>query len=101
MHLHPAVKFKNISGGKTDIETNGKVEFENLARSSAALFNSREQQIISMKEYGNKVDVAIEFKGILAAEMLPGLKAGDTLIMKGRSEYTFQENLIVSVIDES
>jgi hypothetical protein len=100
-HLHPEVKFKNISGGKTDIETNGKEEFEKLASSSAAIFNSREQQIISIKEDGNKVVVDIEFRGILAAEMPPGLKAGETLVIKGKSEYTFQENLIISVIDES
>ena len=101
LHLHPAVKFKNISGGKTDIETNGKEEFEKLARRSASLFNIRQQKIISLKESGNKIIVEIEFSGLLAAEISPYLKAGDTFVIKGKSEYTFQDNLIVSITDES
>lgn len=99
--LHPEVNFKNISGGLVNVQTSGKDEFAKLARQSAALFKEREQRIISYKETGEKVDVEIQYQAILAADLPDGLKRGDAIDIKGKSEYTFKNGLIFSITDES
>ena len=100
--LHPEIEFKNISGGEVNAQTEGKEEFEKLARQSAALFKERKQIILSYEEEDDTAVVEISYHATVA-ENLPGsnLQSGDTLELKGRSEYIFKEGLISSIIDES
>ncbi len=99
--LHPDIHFKNISAGKVNAETNGISEFEKLARQSSALFMERKQKIISYKELSDRINVDIRYQAILAVHLPGGLKIGDTIDMKGKSEYIIKDNLIISIIDES
>ncbi len=99
--LHKDVHFINISNGEVDAVTRGKKEFEDLARKSAALFTSREQKIISIEEAGYVVKAEIEYHAVLAADLPAGMKKGDRIEIKGRSEYSFKDNLILSIKDIS
>jgi hypothetical protein len=99
--LHPDVDFINISGGKVDAVTKGKIEFEELARKSASLFTSREQKIISIEEAGSLVKTEIEYHAVLAEDLPAGMKKGDNIEIKGRSEYNIKDNLIISIKDIS
>ena len=99
--LHPEVRFKNISGGEVNVQTSGKLEFEKLARQSAALFKEREQKIISYKEDHDKVSVEIKYHAVLAADLPNGLKNGNIIDIAGKSEYVIKDGLIYSIVDES
>jgi ketosteroid isomerase-like protein len=99
--LHPDVDFINISGGKVDAVTKGKIEFEELARKSASLFTSREQKIISIEEAASVVKTEIEYHAVLAEDLPKGMKKGDHIEIKGRSEYNIKDNLIISIKDIS
>lgn len=99
--LHPEVQFKNISNEEVDVQTEGKEQFEKLARQSAMLFREREQKVISCNEADNKVNVEIQYRAILAVDLPNGLKSGDRMEMQGRSEYIIKDGLIYSVIDKS
>src|SRR5690606_28264014 len=86
---HPEIDFKNISNGKIDTHTKGKKEFENLDGKSDYLFKKREHKIISIKESETNDEMEIK------------LKAGDSISMKGKSEYQFKDGLIISLTDVS
>lgn len=102
VQLHPEIKFKNISSGEVNAETNGIDEFETLARQSAGLFKSRRQeiQLLEEKEDGS-VTVEILFHAELATDFPGGLMKGDFLDIPGKSFYTFKDGLIFSITDES
>jgi hypothetical protein len=99
--LHHDVQFKNIANGEVDAQTVGIDEFEKLARQSVSLFKEREQKIISLKEINNKLNVFIQYRAILAMDLPHGLKRGDCIDMQGKSEYSFKDGLIFSIVDES
>lgn len=99
--LHPDVDFINISGGKVDAVTSGKDEFGELARKSASLFAERKQKIISIEEAGSVVKTEIQYYAILAEDLSTGMKKGDHIEIRGRSEYNIKDNLIISIKDIS
>lgn len=99
--LHPEIKFRNISNGEINAETAGKQEFETFAGESIKLFREREQKIVSYSEENDAVNVEIQYNGVLAIDLSDKLKAGDSINLRGKSEYTFKDGLIYSIIDES
>jgi SnoaL-like domain len=99
--LHPDVRFKNLSNGEINAQAIGKSEFESLARQSATLFKKRTQTIKSLEITGDKATVEVDFIAILAKALSDNLQAGDKLIVQGKSEFIFKDNLILSIVDES
>jgi len=100
-YLHPKIEFKNFSSGVVNAQTKGIEEFKELANKSMQMFKEREQKIISFTESENTVNVEINYFGILATDLPNGLKSGETLVMNGKSTYVFNDNLIISLVDES
>jgi hypothetical protein len=100
-YFHPEIEFKNISNGEINTNTKGIDEFKELAKKSLEIFRTREQRIISYIESGDTIKVEIMYHAILAIDLQNGLKPGDKLEMKGRSTYTFKDDLITMLIDES
>ena len=43
----------------------------------------------------------MDYQGVLAKDLGPGLAAGDTLRLTGRSAFAFRDGLIVDLLDES
>ena len=100
-YLHPEIEFKNISGGVVNAHTKGIEEFRELANKSIKIFKERAQTITSYTESEDTVNAEINYQGILAMDLPNGLKIGETLTMKGKSKYVFEDNLIILLVDES
>lgn len=99
--LHPDIEFKNISNGEINALTQGIEAFRALAEQSKNLFRSRQQTIISVETTENQTCVDVAFEAVIAIDLPNGLKAGDTLKLAGRSEFTFRDGKIVSISDIS
>jgi ketosteroid isomerase-like protein len=99
--LHPEITFQNVAGGQVTAEAHGIEEFRQLAERAVQLFTSRRQTIRRYVRDGNSVSIEIDYQGVLAAELGPTLRAGDTLRLTGRSTFQFRDGLIARIIDES
>jgi ketosteroid isomerase-like protein len=99
--LAPDIRFENVLGDDVNAKTSGKTEFEVLARQSAQLFAFRKQTVKTIKIEGDSAFVEIEFEGVLAQDLPNGLKAGETLVLKGTSEFVFTNGFMSSIVDKS
>ncbi|MGN7761520.1 hypothetical protein [Paenibacillus sp. 22594] len=59
----------NISSGETTTETRGIQAFRELAEQSAAMFSSRRQTITGYSIINDKVEVGIDYEGVLAVDI--------------------------------
>jgi hypothetical protein len=99
--LHREVIFENISGGQVNLTTKGIEELREQAGQTNTYFKERQSRVIEMHFRGDQVEVNIDYYGVLAKDLPDGLKAGDTLRIKGRSLYQFKGNKIISIRDIS
>jgi hypothetical protein len=99
--LHSDIEFKNISNGEETASTSGEMEFRKLAEQSTSLFSSRKQTIESFNVTDEKISVGISYEGVLAVDMPNGLKAGDSINLKGTSMFSFKDGKICKIIDIS
>jgi ketosteroid isomerase-like protein len=99
--LHPDVTFENVAGGQVTATARGREEFRALAEHAATLFTSRRQTIRQYERTADGARVEIDYEGILAADLGPGLSAGTTLRLAGRSTFEFRDGCIVRLVDES
>ncbi|MEN7551084.1 nuclear transport factor 2 family protein [Rapidithrix thailandica] len=99
--LHPNVVFKNISNGEVNLTTEGKEAFQKQAKQAKNLFREREQSIRNIQFDDKQVTLEIDYKGVLAVDLPNGMKAGDTLALKGKTIFRFEEDKIVSIEDIS
>ena len=99
--LSQQIVFENISGSKTTIHTKGLEDFITLARNGLSMFTSRKQSILNWNIETNKVIIDVSFEAILAQDLPGGLKAGDTLSLTGKSEFTFSGEQITHIRDYS
>lgn len=97
--LNKDIEFRNISNGDINTETKGTQEFRDLAVKSAEIFSSRCQTIIDCEFYDDRVEVEIDYEGILAMDLPNDLKAGDKIRLKGKSIFKIKEGKI-SVIED-
>ncbi|GGD59809.1 nuclear transport factor 2 family protein [Paenibacillus nasutitermitis] len=100
-HLHKDIRFRNVSNGEIDMETNGIREFRQLAEKSAKMFSSRRQTIINCNAIDDKIEVIIDYEGILAIDFPNGLKTGDKMQLKGKSVFKIEEGKISLIEDYS
>ena len=99
--LHPDVEFRNVAGGEVTAVAHGREEFRALAERAAALFQRRRQTVGAYGAEGEHAWVDIEYEGVLAVDLGPALRAGDTLRLTGHSRFAFRDGLIVELGDES
>jgi len=100
-NLSENVVFENISNGKVNLRTEGLREFIKQAESAKHYFKQREQTVKSWEFSDSKVSIAINYEAILAIDLPNGLKTGDTLKLKGKSEFQFENGKISSIADKS
>jgi ketosteroid isomerase-like protein len=99
--LHPNIEFRNVTNGEVTAAARGRDEFRALAKRAVTLFTSRGQTV---REYGREGDeawITVDYVGVLATDLGPGMAAGDTLRLSGRSTFRFRDGLIVELVDES
>lgn len=99
--VHPDVLFKNVAGGEVNATAIGIHEFREMAEQSKSLFSARCQKITGLESTGDTVTVHIDYEGVLAADLPNGMKAGDTLKLKGRSVFEFLEGKLHRITDYS
>jgi hypothetical protein len=99
--LDPAVRFENYSNGQLSAETSGIDAFRQLAEQSKGLFSEREQRVTGLALDGETVVADIAWRGVLAADVPDGPRAGTALEMSGRSEFSFGACGITKIVDRS
>ena len=99
--LSPAVRFDNYEQGVKTHETAGIDAFRTLAQSSAAMFASREQAIVSLEFDPDQVIANIAFAGRLAVDIPDGPTAGSEVAMQGNSTFTFDGERIATIVDRA
>ncbi len=93
--------FENISNSSGSILCHGKPELQEIASKACALFKERKQTITNWVISKDKVAVEIDYIAILAIDLPNGLKAGDSLRLKGVSIYEFEDGKIKRLVDFS
>jgi hypothetical protein len=99
--LHPSIVFKSISHGEVDVVTVGRDEFRVQAQKAATYYRQREQLISDLKIHDQRAEVNVDYKAILAIDLPNGMKQGESLELKGRSVFCFENDLIISIEDYS
>ena len=99
--LHAEVEFRNVAGGEVTAAAHGIDEFRQLAERGAQLFSSRRQAIRQYAQDGDTATIDVDYEGVLAADLGPTLRTGDTLRLTGRSTFRFRDGMIASIVDES
>lgn len=99
--LHPSVQFKNVVNGKVTLATQGMEAFRAQAEQATGFFRQRTQTVTDLRITGQEAEAAIDYRGVLAVDLPNGLKAGDTLALRGKSIFRFHDNLISSLDDIS
>jgi hypothetical protein len=83
------------------LATSGAGDFRLLAEKSSELFRSRKQKILTFWSNADQASIAVVFEGVLASDLPYGVKAGETLRLNGRSEFTFCDGKIYRIKDVS
>jgi ketosteroid isomerase-like protein len=100
--LHADVAFENIAGGELTAQANGIDAFCELAERGVTLFTTRRQTITDYAAEGDAgATIHVDYEGVLAADVGPTMRAGDTLRVAGRSTFQFRDGLIARIVDES
>ncbi|WP_299124401.1 nuclear transport factor 2 family protein [uncultured Winogradskyella sp.] len=100
-NLNDNIVFENISNSNVDLRTEGINEFKKQAKSAKQYFKQRKQTITSWNFNNSKVSISIDYKAVLAIDLPNGMKSGDTLELKGESEFEFENGKIKSISDKS
>lgn len=96
------VKFENISNGVVNLTTNGITELRKQAEQAKQFFKEREQSITNFSFVDHDVvEISIDYKGVMAKDFPNGLKAGDTIELKGKSIFKFKDHKIIDLKDIS
>lgn len=99
--LSEDVVFENVSNGNVDLRTEGITAFTQQAESAKQYVKQRNQTVESWEFNGPKVTIKIDYKAVLAIDLPNGLKAGDSLELKGESEFEFVNSKINCIRDKS
>jgi hypothetical protein len=99
--LHDEIVFKNISNGEITLELKGIEAFKNQAEQVVNFFAEREQKIEKFVFGEDFCEIEIDYHATLAADLPNGLKAGDTIALKGKSIFRFTNDKISEIQDIS
>ena len=100
-NLDEKIVFKNISDGETTLELEGINAFRKQAEYAASLFSEREQTIKKIVFTEDGCEVEIDYKAKLAVDLPNGLRAGEKIILKGKSKFSFAHGKITEIQDIS
>ncbi|WP_026461263.1 nuclear transport factor 2 family protein [Adhaeribacter aquaticus] len=100
-NLDENIVFENVSDGKVDLRTEGLKSFREQAESAKQYFKQRKQTIESWEFRDSIAMINIDYKAILAIDLPNGLNSGDTLELKGKSEFEFEDGKIKRITDKS
>ncbi|MGG3280028.1 nuclear transport factor 2 family protein [Paenibacillus solani] len=99
--LDEEVEFLNISKGIVDTETKGIDQFRELAKQSLKIFTQRRQTITQIITHDDRTEIEVDYEGTLATDLPNGLKAGETIKLKGKSIFRMKNNKLIMIEDYS
>ena len=99
--MHDDIKFENITDGHVTLTAHGRNELRQQTEKAVQMFEKWEQKITSVTPVNDQVEVDIYYHGILAVDLLNGLKAGDKIEQKGKSVFRFKDDKIIELKDIS
>ena len=99
--LADTIVFKNISNNEITLSTDGINAFKVQAEKAKAFFSSRKQTIIKTVTSTHKIEVIIDYTGVLNIDLPNGMRKGETLNLKGVSVFTFLDDKIIEINDIS
>jgi ketosteroid isomerase-like protein len=99
--LAPDVRFENIAGGQVNAASSGIEAFRQLAEQGRQLFSEREQRITSLAFDGDTARAGIAWRGRFAVDIPDGPQAGSVVELQGESEFGFDGDHIVRLVDRS
>jgi len=95
------VVFENISNAGGSMRLDGKDMMRQVAELSGNAFSYRRQKLINVVSGAGKAAAEIEFEGKAAVDLPNGIKAGETVKVRGASFFEFRGNLLCRIADYS
>ena len=95
------VIFENISNASQSMRLEGRDQMGEVARLSGNAFSYRRQRLISIVIGEGKAASEIEFEGKAAVDLPNGVKAGETVKIRGASFFEFRGRLLSRIADYS
>ncbi|GAB3256952.1 hypothetical protein GCM10027347_19090 [Larkinella harenae] len=99
--LDEAVRFENVSNSSGILQTNTRQEFEQLAHQSLHFFSERRQLIRFVVLGAESAAIEIDYQATLARDLPNGLKAGDSLQLRGVSIFEMKNGKFTRISDYS
>ena len=99
--LSSDIEFSNIADGEVNASASGLEEFRAIAEHGKALFSLREQTLTDYEEIEGMTSIKISYRAVLAVDLPNGMKAGQEINLKGRTEFTFENSKISAIKDIS
>ena len=88
------VVFENFSDGTLIEKAVGIEQLREMAQQAVTLFKTRKQTLLSYREADAKAYAEIQFEGTFAVDLPNGIQAGQTINLKGKSEFHFVDGRI-------
>jgi ketosteroid isomerase-like protein len=100
-HVTDDVVFENISNTGQSMRLEGKAMMRQVAEVSGNAFSYRRQRLVSLITGSAKAAAEIEFEGRTAVDLPNGVKAGETVKVRGASFFEFRGALLCRIADYS
>ncbi|MCR9078684.1 MAG: nuclear transport factor 2 family protein [Henriciella sp.] len=95
------VIFENISNASQSMRLEGRDQMGEVARLSGNAFSYRRQRMINLIIGEGKASAEIEFEGKAAVDLPNGVRAGETVKIRGASFFEFRGRLLSRIADYS
>ncbi len=95
------VVFENVSNSGQSMRLDGKEMMRQVAELSGNAFSYRRQRVLNLISGDNKAAAEVEFEGKAAVDLPNGVRAGETVKVRGASFFEFRGNLLCRVADYS
>ncbi len=95
------VVFENISNAGQSMRLDGKTMMRQVAEVSGNAFSYRRQRLINLVTGEGKAAAEIEFEGRAAVDLPNGVRAGETVKVRGASFFEFRGPLLCRIADYS
>jgi ketosteroid isomerase-like protein len=95
------VVFENISNAGGSMRLDGKAMMRQVAEVSGNAFSYRRQRLINLVSGNGKAAAEIEFEGRAAVDLPNGVRAGETVRVRGASFFEFRGPLLCRIADYS
>ncbi len=95
------VIFENISNASQSMRLEGRDQMGEVARLSGNAFSYRRQRMTNLIIGEGKASAEIEFEGKAAVDLPNGVRAGETVKIRGASFFEFRGRLLSRIADYS